>query len=192
MGMFDTIHFNAPVPCPHCGEGILSVQTHLFDDCMADYHIGSLVPSTVHKGILKESLWCDACYHTKREPKEQIEVYLIIWHSVLAGVETSLDRAEQRLAAVDRLDLLAWLDEAQRDAASWRRRFHSLKSDVSRWHDHLAEAAKPDDGPSAATRLRKHRLTFFSLPEEVLSSPDPLGMILERHKPDQASGEEWP
>ncbi len=191
MGMFDTIHFKEPLPCPVCGTGIPSLQTKDFDSILADYHIGSLLPSAIHKGILKDTLWCDACFREKRAQEPQMEVFLVIWHSVLAGVETSLERAEQRLATTDRLDLLGWLNEAQREALHWQRRFRSLNRDVTRWHEHLAETARaaaelksePED---EAVNLRKSRLSFFSLPDEILNSPDPLGAILERHNAEAA------
>ena len=75
----------------------------------------------------------DACHKVGRQSAGS-PVYLIVWHSLLAGVEQDFANAEARLAAVDRLDLIAWLDEAQRDAACWSRNYHNLFSDVSRWH----------------------------------------------------------
>lgn len=182
MGMFDTIHVKTPLLCPTCGAAVRSLQTKEFDCIMAHYKIGSLVTaSPVLSGIVKETLWCDACH--KAGQSSESPVYLVIWHSVLAGVEQDLAKAEARLTATDRLDLIGWLDEAQREAARWRRHYHGLHHDVSRWHEHLARVAAPEPEVTAATAER--RLAFrriFDLPEEILTAPDPLAAILAANK----------
>jgi hypothetical protein len=188
MGMFDTVHVKAPLLCPNCGAEISSLQTKELSDTMADYKIGSLLTaSPVLIGILKERLWCSAC-HTAGQPSES-PVYLVIWHSVLAGVEQDLGKAEARLAAVDRLDLIGWLDEAQREAARWRHHYHALYHDVNRWHEHLARAAapEPEDASPAAEKRRALR-HLFDLPEEILTASDPLAAILaaNKHADDEA------
>lgn len=104
-------------------------------------------------------------------------MYLVIWHTVLAGVEQELTQAEARLSAVDRHDLIAWLDEAQLEADRWHRRFCELHSDVTRWHEHLAHPPEP----APADEERKRQFAFrrlLSLPDEILNSPDPLAAIL--------------
>jgi len=188
MGMFDTIHVKAPLICPNCGAEARSLQTKNFDSVMAHYRIGSvLTGSQVLTGILKESLWCQTC-HKAGKPSDS-PVYVVIWHSVLAGVEQDLGKAEARLAAIDRLDLIGWLDEAQREAARWRRHYHSLHHDVQRWHEHLARAAAPEPEASdePAERRRAFR-RFFDLPEKILTAPDPLAAILaaNHHADDEA------
>ena len=105
----------------------------------------------------------------------------MIWHSLLAGVEQDLAKAEARLAAVDRLDLIAWLDEAQREAARWRRHYHGLYNDISRWHEHLTRPAEPEPAGENAERVRAFR-RLFGVPEEILTAPDPLAAILARNK----------
>ena len=178
--MFDTIHLKTPLLCPACGADVRSLQTKEFDCIMAHYKIGSLVTaSPVLTGIVKETLWCDAC-HKAGQPTES-PVYLVIWHSVLAGVKQDLANAEARLAAIDRLDLLGWLDEAQRAAARWRRHYH----DVQRWQEHLARAPEPEPEPEPTAANTEHRLAFrrlFDLPEEILTAPDPLAAILAANK----------
>lgn len=176
--MFDTIHLKTPLICPGCGAEVRSLQTKEFGQLMAHYRIGSvLAASPVLTGILKESLRCMAC-HKSRQPSDS-PVYVVIWHSVLAGVEQELGKAEARLAAIDRLDLLGWLDEAQRESARWRGHYHGLRHDVQRWHEHLARAAEPepDAGDASAERRRGFR-RLFDLPEEILAAPDPLAAIL--------------
>ena len=178
MGMFDTIHVQAPLLCPTCGAQICSLQTKEFDSIMAHFKTGSvLTGSPVLTGILKETLWCAAC-HKAGQPSES-PVYIVIWHSVLADVEQDLAKAEARLTAIDRLDLIGWLDEAQREAARWHRHYHGLYQDVQRWHEHLARAAAPEP---EATEHRRVLLRFFDLPEKILTAPDPLAAILTANK----------
>ncbi len=183
MGMFDTIHVHPPLICPGCGGKIPSLQTKKLSDSMANFKIGSVLrDSPILTGILKETFWCPACHEANREQSDS-PVYVAIWHSVLAGVEQDLARAEARLAAVDRLDLIGWLDEAQRETERWRRHYHSLHHDVQRWHDHLARAAAPE--PEASGELAAKRRAFqrlFDLPEEILTAPDPLAAILARNQ----------
>jgi hypothetical protein len=176
--MFDTIHLKTPLICPVCGSEVRSLQTKEFECVMAHFKIGSVLSgSSVMTGILKDSLWCSACHEAQRDQTNP-PIYLVIWHSILAGVEQDLAKAEARLAAVDRLDLIGWLDEAQRTAARWRRHYHSLYHDVSRWHEHLARAAATDD----AAEKRRAFQRLFDLPQEILTSPDPLAAILGRNK----------
>ena len=88
--MFDTIHLKEPLICPDCGTKVSSIQTKHFDSCMADFKIGSVLSgSPVLIGIVKETLWCNACYKAGKQPSES-PVYLVIWHSLLAGVEQDL------------------------------------------------------------------------------------------------------
>jgi hypothetical protein len=106
-------------------------------------------------------------------------------------VELDLARAEALLASVDRLDLIGWLDEAQMQEASWKRRFEGLHRDVRRWSEHLQEQENPKpapegESPEQAAR-RKSFAAIWSLPEEILTAPDPLAAILERNAPSVSS-----
>ena len=183
MGMFDTIHVKPPLICPTCAAEILSLQTKELSDSMAHFKIGSVLrDSPVLTGIVQETLWCSACHDAQREQTNP-PVYLVIWHSILAAVEQDPAQAEARLATVDRLDLIAWLDEAQRETARWHRHYHDLHHDVQRWHEHLARMASPEPEPTGelAEKRRAFR-RFFDLPEEVLTAPDPLTAILAKNK----------
>ncbi len=185
MGMFDTIHLKQPLVCPVCGAGQNSYQTHAFEDVMANYEIGSLVRGGILSGIVNETLWCSACH--KAGERSESPVYLVIWHSILVGVEQDLARAEARLASVDRLDLIGWLDEAQRETEKWRRRYYGLFNDLHRWHEHLARQQNPEPAREGETSEQVERRTALSrlwgLSEEILSAPDPLAAIMERNKP---------
>ncbi len=185
MGMFDTVHLESPLICPACGRKESSHQTHAFEDVMATYRIGSVVRGGVLTGIISETMWCSDCHKAGRDGSSP--VYLVVWHSILAGMEQDLSRAEARLAAIDRLDLVGWLDEAQRNEQRWRRRFHGLNSDVQRWHEHLEEQKNhtpaPEGEPPEQTQRRTALRRLWGPSEEILSAPDPLAAILEKHKP---------
>ena len=194
MGMFDTVILNVPLVCPVCGGKESSHQTHAFEDVMATYRIGSVVRGGVLTGIIHETFWCSDCYKAENaDKKAESPVYLIVWHSVLVGVEQDLARAEARLASVDRLDLIGWLDEAQRKEDRWRRNFYGLLRDVERWHEHLEEQKNPEPVPEGETLEQTQRRTslrrLWGLPEEVLSAPDPLAAIIDRNKPDPKDDE---
>jgi len=182
MGMFDTIHFEKPIPCLECGSEIFSVQTKDFECLMRNYYVGDLLRGgSVLKGIVKEELWCDACFKAKREPRHPI--YLVIWNSILAGIETTEEAAGQRLASVDRLDLVGWLDEAQRSAATWQRRFFELLGDLEKWQDHLERQANPQEDEQA-----NRWAGIFKLPDEILQAKDPLKALLTQHREDAKQG----
>ena len=67
---------------------------------MAHFKIGSVLrDSPVLTGVAQETLWCDACHSAQREQTNP-PVYLVIWHSILAGVEQDLAKAEARLASI--------------------------------------------------------------------------------------------
>ncbi|MBE2285010.1 MAG: hypothetical protein IAE77_16230 [Prosthecobacter sp.] len=175
--MFDTIHFKKPLACPSCGAEITSLQTKDFECGLTSYQIGSVLRGgSVHSGIIKETLWCDACHKAGRSPANS-PVYLVVWHTVLAGVERELAKAEARLTAVDRLDLIAWLDEAQLEADRWHRRYSKLHSDVTRWHEHLTNPPGPEPADEEGKRQRAFR-RLLSLPDEILNASDPLAAIL--------------
>jgi uncharacterized protein (DUF983 family) len=182
MGLFDTIHLDPPLACPACGATSSNFQTHELGESMATYRIGSVASmASVLTGIVKDRFWCEACY--KAGKSGDSPAYLVIWHSIIVAVELDLAEAERKLAAVDRLSLIGWLDQAQREALQWRRRFFGLFHDVERWHEHLqkppeADPAETDDGRRKAFR------ELFGLPKEILESTDPLAAILERNRAD--------
>ena len=198
MGMFDTIHLKRPLACPLCGAEQNPYQTHAFADAMDHYQIGSLARGgSVLSGIIHETFWCSACH--KAGERAESPVYLVIWHSILVGVEQDLACAEARLASIDRLDLIGWLDEAQRDAEKWKRQYYGLFHDVRRWHEHLAKQRNPEQTPegesSEQAKRRKALAGLWGLPEEILAASDPLATIIEKNKPDARNSQDedsWP
>ena len=149
MGMFDTIYLDKAIACKTCGADILDFQTKEFDSCMNHYRIGSVLSgSRVLSGIIKDEAYCQACSDAKRHA--WTDVYMVVWHTIFAGVETEESKAQTRLASVDRLDLVQWIAEAQKKEEQWQRRFFSLHNELRRWHEPFAKPAKERD--------------FFSLP----------------------------
>ncbi len=180
MGMFDTIIFKVPLKCPACGAECTSTQTKEFDCVLAEYRVGTVISGcAVLSGIIKESAWCEVCRKAKRD--SEWGIYLVIWHSVLAGVEVDLAKAEARLASVDRLDLIGWMDEAQREEEQWRRRYYGLFNDITKWHQHLARKDEPEPADEDAKKRRAFR-RFLELPEEILSAADPLAALIAANK----------
>jgi hypothetical protein len=180
--MFDTIRLETPLVCPGCGREEPTVQTHLFGETLDTYRIGMIVPHCpVLTGILIETFWCSACHNVGMEASPSL--YVVIWHSVLVSIEWKREEAERKLAAVDRLDLIEWLDRMQRESATWRRNYHALRSDLSRWHEYQGQQK------AAPVPIATSRLSSFFLPDEAIrNAADPLAAILERHPPVQDPG----
>ena len=179
MGLFDTIIVDPPLTCSRCGSE-LEIQTKHFDSIMLTYRIGSVLSgSPVLSGILPETVFCSECHRAGREHDDQI--FLVVRHSILAGVERSEADAESRLTSIDRVDLIEWLDQAQRAEREARGRFWGLYRDVQMWHEHLQRDASEDQ--ATAERTTSRALSgLFRLPDEVLEADDPLAEILRRHK----------
>lgn len=173
MGLFDTIHLTSPIRVPGWKAPVEQFQTKHFGCTLQEYTVGSLLSeSPVLLGIVEEHLW-GGSEQTGGKGETHV-VYLAVWHHILAGVYLDADEAERRLQSVDRLDLIAWLDEAERAARYWKNRQHELFTDVKEWHE------RQD------LTIEKTQWDFlrWHLSEEILTSPDPLGAILESHRKD--------
>jgi len=180
MGMFDTIRLDPPLKCPVCSTAVAEVQTHDFGNTLAVYRLGSVMTmSPVLTGIVKETYYCEACRKIDAS-RETVPIYIGVWHSVLVSVSFSLGEVERRLTAVDRLDLIAWLNESQRQANEWERRFHRLRHEVQLYAVHLQ--APPEESLTDEDSRRVALRRLWGLPEEVLKSPDPLAALLKRHE----------
>jgi len=185
MGLFDTVHLSEPIRLAECDKLVTEIQTKEFGNAMRDYFIGSVLDqSPVLIGVVEESVWC--------EPREEggegklHPVYFAIWHRILAGVYLDSSEAEERLHTVDRLDLIAWMDQAQRESRQWQRRYHRLFSDVKEWQERRDEPKEPADS-------KKRRFLFHRLPDEIMQAPDPLAAILASHKKQETEdvGDGW-
>ena len=188
MGMFDTILLEPPMTCPKCGSP-LSIQTKLFDAVMQSYRIGDVVSSSpVLHGVLRDQAFCRNCHQEEREPTT--ELYFVLWHSILAAVELTEEAAQKRLAEVDRLDLIRWLDAAQRRESEWRRRFRSFYNDVDRWHEEFKRSGADKSAPPDGDRADRFA-ALFRLPDEIVNAEDPLAEILARHEDHSAEDDPW-
>ena len=180
MGLFDTIHLDPPLACPVCGATSSDFQTHELGDSLATYRIGSVASmASVLTGIVKDRFWCGACH--KAGQRTDAPAYIAIWHSIIVAVELDLAEAERKLAAVDRLSVVGWLDQAQREALQWQRRYYQLYDDVKHWHEHVQS---PPDPTEPEDDRRKSLRQLFGPPQEILDSPDPLAAILKRNRTD--------
>ncbi|MEI6715875.1 MAG: hypothetical protein WCO60_19160 [Verrucomicrobiota bacterium] len=176
MGLFDTIHLhpNSPIACPACALEITEFQTKEFGKTLLEFRIGSLLRSCgILTGIIAQPFFCERCGHLDKS------LYLVIWHSILVAVEIDLNRAEAKLAAVDRLNLIEFLDQAQQREDDWKDRFFKLYNELYNWHERLNRS---EDTPQ---QLRLLMDRFRGVPEELLNSSDPLGEIINLHKPPQ-------
>ena len=141
MGMFDTIYLKNPIACKTCGADILDFQTKEFDNCLNHYRIGSVLSGTrILSGVIKDEAYCQGCSDAKRDA--WMDVYLVVWHTILAGVETEECKAEARLTSVDRLDLVQWIEEAQKKEEQWQRRFFDLRNELRGWHEYVEDQKK--------------------------------------------------
>ena len=188
MGMFDTIYLDKAIACKTCGADILDFQTKEFDNCLNHYRIGSvLAGSRVLSGVIKDEAYCQACSDAKRHA--WTDVYLVVWHTILAGVETEESKAQSRLASVDRLDLVEWIAEAQKKEEQWQRKFFSLHNDLHRWHEYVEDQKKPQEPESAGKKTLRTLGAFWGPSEEIITALDPIGKILELHAPKKSEEE---
>lgn len=114
----------------------------------------------------------DSC----RGPQEgkRPTMFLVIWHGIYAGAYATMTEAEARLSGIDRVTLLEWHDRQQNEKEDWSRRFRSLRSALSDWHDYA---------------LAEDKEAFFKRPlavmhsglRDVVAEADPLGAILEKY-----------
>ena len=95
---------------------------------------------------------------------------------ILAGVEQDLTKAEAPRRR-GRLDLIAWLDEAQREAARWRRHYHACSVGTN-----TLPAAPHPSLPAKMPSASAPSVGFSICPRKSSPPPDPLAAILERNK----------
>jgi hypothetical protein len=177
MGMFDVVILSKPLACSTCGAEITHFQTKEFDCALDELRIGSVLNgSSIRTGIIQDWAFCDACHKADRESKT--DLFMVVWHSILAGVETTEEAAHQRLASIDRLDLLAWIDEAQRREEKWKQKFFGLQNDLVHWRDYLEDQKRATENPDSPQR----RFPRFFLPDEsIRNAENPLTALIEKH-----------
>jgi len=159
-------------------------QTKEFDNCLNHYRIGSVLSgSRVLSGVIKDEAYCRACSDAKQDA--WTDVYMVVWHTILAEVETEESKAEARLTSVDRLDLVQWIAEAQKKEEQWQRRFFSLHHELRRWHDYVEDQKKPQEPETEGKKTLRKLGSFWRPSEEITTAADPIGKILELHAPEK-------
>lgn len=103
MGMFDTIIFDQPIPCPKCGAEIRSDQTKAFECTLEDYRIGDCIAHAEETRIVHDELYCDQC----RQFTGALH-YLVVYRGILVGIETEREAAEAHLRSFSFEKLLLW------------------------------------------------------------------------------------
>ena len=84
MGMFDTIIFDRPIPCPKCGAEIRSDQTKAFECTLDDYRIGDCVAHAEEIRIVRDELFCGKCTEFTGA-----YYYLAVYRGILVGIDNS-------------------------------------------------------------------------------------------------------
>ena len=112
MGMFDTIIFDRPIPCPKCGAEIRSDQTKAFECTLDEYRIGDCIAHAEEIRIVGDELYCEACKaFTTR-------YYLAVYRGILVGIEQEREAAEALLRSFNFEKLLLWYHDCTASATS--------------------------------------------------------------------------
>ena len=165
MGMFDTIIFDRPIPCPKCGAEIRSDQTKAFECTLDDYRIGDCIAHAEEIRIVGDDLYCDACKaFTTR-------YYLAVYRGVLVGIEQEREAAEALLRSFNFEKLLLWYHDL------YRKRQRALAATVAR----KRSCARFASGSRAATTSRRRKvwrsLLFFWSRDIFEKSETPLAAL---------------
>jgi hypothetical protein len=169
MGLFDTIILDESKICSSCGAAIETIQTKSFSSALKEYRVGDIVGSSpVFTGVIQEDLFCSSCNSVSQE------VYLAVWHTLLAGVYDCVEEAEERLLQIDRAELMDYIVRHQREAEIWHVRFARLFGDLKNWYEHQRVAETED--------VSDKDLRFFRI-REILEAEDPVAALIEAHRP---------
>ena len=182
MGMFDTIEFEAPLPCGHCGKPVSSTQTKEFDSLMNRYRIKDCVSHAEDIRIAKEDLWCEDC-------KEMTSpVYLVVNRGVLVGVTPSFEEAQRILRYMNYEKLVLWYHDLWKrltKAAGEARRSRRFIEECAQWFEegrHLEEVKVGEKKPL--------RLGFFGALSYVEGAKNPLEALRRYLKENPAPEDE--
>jgi hypothetical protein len=182
MGLFDTLHFDQAIPCPACQNPIPSVQTHALSDSMENYKVGAILKSSpILTGVFTEELFCHKCF--RENPQKQL-VYVVIWHSILAGIEHTEKAAEEKLKEIDRLDLIGWLDSAQTEEKKWKQAYYKLYRDLEDWHTYTQTPQDNTEKPNISKIWRERFI------QEIIEAENPIQKILEKNKTEVKNPQE--
>lgn len=186
MGMFDTIHFEKPIPCAGCRAEISSTQTKAFDCALDDFRIGDCVGHAEEIRIVRESLYCNAC-----RTLDQQWLYLVVYRGILADIALDLATAEVQLRTFSFERLLLWYHDLYAKREHERRERCEIEGflhDVARWYEDGYDQMSQEE-------RKKHWLWFVrhgSLLENATSPVAAIRAYLDERKapekPDPSDG----
>ena len=143
MGMFDTIIFDRPIPCPKCGAEIRSDQTKAFECMLDDYRIGDCIAHAEEIRIVRDELFCGKCTEFTGA-----YYYLAVYRGVLVGIEQEREAAEALLRTFSFEKLLLWYHDLYRKRERARgetRRAEGFMVNVCEWFEGGYDKMAPED-----------------------------------------------
>ena len=173
MGMFDTIIFDQPIPCPNCGAAIRSDQTKAFESTLEDYRIGDCIAHAEEMHIVRDELYCDQCRQFTGA-----FYYLAVYRGILVGIETDREAAEAHLRSFSFEKLLLWYHDlyAQRQRArAETRRAEAFMHNVCERFEQGYDKMAPED----------QRSLLFLWNREILENSDSPLAALRRFLADR-------
>jgi len=143
MGMFDTIIFDRPIPCPKCGAEIRSDQTKAFECTLDDYRVGDCVAHAEEIRIVRDELFCGKC-----TAFTGAYYYLAVYRGILVGIEQEREAAEALLRSFNFEKLLLWYHEMYRQrerACGATHRAEMFMHNVCEWFEGGYDKMAPED-----------------------------------------------
>jgi hypothetical protein len=166
MGMFDTIIFDQPLPCPKCGVEIRSAQTKAFECTLDDYRIGDCVAHAEESRIVRDELFCWQC-----RAFTGTHYYLAVYRGILVGIEQEREAAEALLRSFNFEKLLLWYHDLYRQRERARGATHRAEMfmhNVCEWFEGGYDKLAPEGLGS---------LRFFLSRDILAKSDTPLAAL---------------
>lgn len=186
MGMFDTILFDPPIPCPKCGAEITSDQTKAFECTLDEYRNGDCISHAEEIRVVRDELFCGHCKQFTEK-----YYYLAVYRGILAGIEQDLESAERRLRTFGFETLILWYHDMYaklQQALGETHRADGFMREVCEWFE------KGHDRMTAEERDKQ--MLFFLWNREILeSSSDPLAalrkFLARREQEQEPAATDW-
>ena len=132
MGMFDTIEFPREIKCIVCGETHTYTQTKQFENILAVYRVGEMLPGNIHTGLLEESI---TCCHTSMQGEDvktsfNQKIYFVIWHHILIDVVENVEEGEKILSNFGIGELLGLYELEHQRKINFETKYRRVKTYV--------------------------------------------------------------
>lgn len=166
MGMFDTIIFDRPIPCPKCGAEIRSDQTKAFECTLDEYRVGDCIAHAEEIRIVGDELFCGQC-----RGFTGTRYYLAVYRGILVGIEQEREAAEALLRSFSFEKLLLWYHDLYRQRERARgdnRRAEAFMRNVCEWFERGYDKMPPED---------RRSLLFFWNRDILEKSETPLAAL---------------